>query len=108
MTLHYKGQEMEVFHQMRVGRLRLYHAALEKESETIQAAWRENRLGALFKVSFIADQEIGEEVHDSNGRLIAVFGATISNAFVPNPEPRRKYLAKVATLLGLIPNTKED
>lgn len=95
MTLNYKGQTMQMFHQTRVGRLRLYHAAAEDSLASIEDAWKQGTLGKAFLVRPIADQVIGEEVLDGQGRTVAVFGVALTNAFVPNPGAHRKYLEKL-------------
>ena len=40
------------------------------------------------------------EVVDNAGRVIAVFGLAITNAFLPDPRPQREYREKLQTLLN--------
>jgi hypothetical protein len=106
MNYRYKGQDMRVFHHLRVGRFRLVHAALESEVETIEAAWKNQTLKKLFEVRVIPDQVIGEEIYDSQGRMLAVFGAGVTNAFVPNQKPQQEYLKKLASVLSQTQKTE--
>ena len=39
--------------------------------------------------------------------LVAVFGAALSNAFVPNTKPQEEYLKKLASVLGQTQKSKE-
>ena len=53
----------------------------------------------LAPVDVLAGQIVGEEVVDNAGRVIAVFGLAITNAFLPDPRPQREYREKLQTLL---------
>ena len=99
MTITFKGQTMRVFQQLRLGRLRLYNAAVEDSLETVEEAWQRGMLGKTFTVRPINDQVIGEEVVDGKGRVIAVFGAAITNAFVPDQQAQKIYLEKLTAVL---------
>jgi len=99
MTITFKGQRMQVFQQLQLGRLRLYHAAVEHSLGTVEEAWKRGMLGKTFTVRPITDQVIGEEVLDGNGRVIAVFGAAITNAFIPNQRAQKEYLEKLTAVL---------
>jgi len=99
MKIIFQGQTMQVFRQLRLGRLRLYNAAVEDSMGTVEEAWQRGMLGKTFVVRPITDQVIGEEVLDGNGRVIAVFGVAITNAFVPDQQPQKEYLEKLTAVL---------
>jgi hypothetical protein len=65
----------------------------------VQETWKRGALGKTFLVRPIAGQIVGEEVVDNAGRVIAVFGLAITNAFLPDPRPQREYREKLQTLL---------
>lgn len=90
---------MLVFQQVRVGRFRLYHAATRDTVGVISEAWRRGTLGKMFLVRPMATQLLGEEVLDSSGRIIAVFGLAVTDAFRPNLQAQRDYQDKLRTLL---------
>jgi hypothetical protein len=100
IEINYGGTSMEVFHQIRVGRLRLYNAAARDMLGVVQETWKRGTLGKTFLVRPFASQIVGEEVVDSTGRVIAVFGLAITNAFLPDPKPQREYREKLQTLLN--------
>lgn len=99
MKIIFKGQTMQVFRQLRLGRLWLYNAAVEDSFEMVERAWERGILGTMFTVRPITDQVIGEEVLDGNGRVIAVFGVAMTNAFVPDQRPQKEYLEKLTAVL---------
>lgn len=100
MNICYKGQTMKVFHEAIVGRYRFYCAALPQHVEAIQTAWQKGNLGKPpFTVVLMPDQIIGEEVLDGQGRIIAVFGATLVNAFVPSTKIQQEYQQCLAKLI---------
>lgn len=99
MRINFKGQPMLVFQQLRLGRLRLYHAAVEDSRRTVEESWKHGTLGKMFIIRPIIDQVIGEEVVDAEGRVIAVFGAAITNAFVPDQKVQRDYVEKLTAVL---------
>ena len=99
IEVHYAGTPMEVFQQIRVGRLRLYNAAARDLLAVVQETWKRGALGKTFLVRPIPDQVLGEEVLDHAGRVVAVFGLAITNAFLPNPKPQQEYREKLQTLL---------
>ncbi len=101
----YKGMQMVVFDQIRVGWFRLYSAALPDEEKIIKDLWLKGKLGqkdgegAEFTIMPIPDQVIGEEVFDKDHRIVAVFGYAASNSFVPSPEPQRKFFEKLLQIV---------
>lgn len=99
MKIIFQGQTMQVFRQLRLGRLRLYNAAVEDSLGMVEEAWQRGMLGKTFAVRPITDQVVGEEVLDGNGRVIAVFGVAITNAFVPDQQPQKEYLEKLTAVL---------
>jgi hypothetical protein len=99
LTINYKGTAMQVFDQIRVGRFRLYSAAIPDCLASVRDAWKKAEfLGKPFTVKPIHDQVIGEEVLD-NGRVVAVFGVAITNAFIPDPELQKNYLGKLTQIV---------
>jgi hypothetical protein len=98
LTINYKGNTMQVFDQIRVGRFRLYSAAIPECLDSIRDSWKKDLLGKLFTINPIPDQVIGEEVLD-NGRVVAVFGIAVTNAFVPDPELQKSYLSKLTQIV---------
>ena len=98
LTINYKGNTMQVFDQIRVGRFRLYSAAIPERLDSIRDSWKKDLLGKLFTINPIPDQVIGEEVLD-NGRVVAVFGVAITNAFIPDPELQKNYLGKLTQIV---------
>lgn len=93
------GTPMQVFAQIRVGRFRFYNAATPDMLGTVTAAWKQGRLGKNFVVCPLANRLVGEEVRDGNGRVIAVFGMTVTDAFRPHPKVQQDYHEKLRTLL---------
>lgn len=77
IEFNYEGTPMQVFHQIRVGRFRLYNAAARDVVGVVKEAWKRGSLGKTFLVRPLTSQLIGEEVLDGNGRVIAVFGLTV-------------------------------
>jgi hypothetical protein len=96
----YGETRMLVFQQIRVGRFRLYHAATRDTVGLISEAWRRGSLGRTFLVRPMAGQLLGEEVIDGNGRIIAVFGLAVTDAFRPDPKGQRSYQDKLRALLN--------
>jgi hypothetical protein len=100
IEIHYGGTPMEVYQQPRGGGLRLNTAPPRDRLGVVQETWKRGALGKTFLVRPIAGQILGEEVVDSAGRVIAVFGLAITNAFLPDPRPQREYREKLQTLLN--------
>jgi hypothetical protein len=100
IEFNYEGTLMQVFHQIRVGRFRLYNAAARDVVGVVKEAWKRGSLGKTFLVRPLTRQLIGEEVLDGNGRVIAVFGLTVTNAFRPDPKVQQDYQEKLRTLLN--------
>lgn len=100
IEINYDGTPMVVFQQIRVGRLRLFNAAARDMLGLVQETWKRGGLGKGFLVRPIAGQIVGEEVLDGAGRVVAVFGLAITNAFLPDPKPQQEYREKLQTLLN--------
>jgi hypothetical protein len=104
-TINYNGVSMAVFCQIRVGRFRLYSAALPGEVKRIKELWLKGLLGAEkgpgaeYTVQPMQDQVLGEEAVDANKRVVAVFGFAAGNAFVPDADLQRKYLQKLTEIV---------
>ena len=100
MLVEYKHTPMKAFYQMTVGRFRLYCAAVPDRAAQIEALFRTNPnlLGQQFIVKPIREQEIGEEIYDG-GRLIAVFGVVLTNAFQPKPQLFQEYQQELSKLI---------
>ena len=96
----YAGTPMEVFQQIRVGRLRLYNAAARELLALVQATWKKGALGKTFLVRPIPGQVLGEEVLDQAGRVVAVFGLAVTNAFLPDPKPQHDYRETLQNLIN--------
>jgi len=96
----YEGTPMQVFHQIRVGRFRLYNAAARDAVGLVTEAWKRGALGKTFLVRPLTTQIIGEEVIDGSGRVIAVFGLTVTNAFRPDPKVQEDYREKLRAVLN--------
>mgnify|MGYP001142810144 CR=1 FL=1 len=91
---------MQVFHQIRVGRFRFYNAAVRDAVGFVTEAWKRGALGKTFLVRPLTNQLIGEEVIDGSGRVIAVFGLTLTNAFRPDSKVQREYREKLRAVLN--------
>jgi hypothetical protein len=102
LKVKYQNQEFIVFDQIRVGRFQLFNAAKKENLSAIKDAWKKENLGKLYTVKPMPEHVIGEEILDQAGKLIAVFGLTITNAFTPQLQPQQKYLQ---TLTKLVENT---
>lgn len=100
IEIDYEGTPMQVFHQIRVGRFRFYNAAARDAVGLVTETWRRGTLGKTFLVRPLATQIIGEEVVDGNGRVIAVFGLAITNAFRPDPKVQQDYQQKLRAVLN--------
>ena len=85
--------------QIRVGRFRLYNAAARDAVGLVTEAWKRGALGKTFLVRPLTTQIIGEEVIDGSGRVIAVFGLTVTNAFRPDPKVQEDYREKLRAVL---------
>ena len=90
---------MHIFHQLQVGRHQLFHAAVPKLLGAVEDAWRSNQLGQIFTVRPMLDHVIGEEIIDSDGSIIAVFGVAATNAFVPDPTQQKNSLEKLSQVI---------
>ena len=105
LTLNYDGVSMVVFCQIRVGRFRLYNAALPGEVKRIKELWLRGLLGAKegpgteYTVQPMHNHVLGEEVVDAHKRVVAVFGFAAGNAFVPDAELQKKYLRKLTEIV---------
>lgn len=91
---------MQVFHQIRVGRFRFYNAAARDAVGVVTEVWKRGTIGKTFVIRPLANQLIGEEVLDGGGRVIAVFGIVITNAFRPNPKVQQDYRHKLQAVLN--------
>lgn len=96
----YEGTPMQVFHQIRVGRFRFYNAAAREAVGLVTEAWKRGTLGKTFVIRPLTTQLIGEEVLDGSGRVIAVFGIAVTNAFRPDPKVQQDYREKLQALLN--------
>jgi hypothetical protein len=103
LSINYKGTAMQVFHEIRVGRFHFYSAALPDCLDNIRDAWKKDLLGKLYTTQPIPNQVIGDEVLDSNKRIVAVFGIAVTNAFVPDPELQKHYLSKLTQIVQQTP-----
>jgi hypothetical protein len=102
LKIKYQEQDLIVFEQIRVGRFCLFNAARKENLSAIKDAWKKENLGKLYTIRPIPEHIIGEEVLDANGKVIAVFGLTVTNAFTPQMQPQKQYLQ---TLTRLVENT---
>ncbi len=100
IEFNYEGTPMQVFHQIRVGRFRFYNAAARDVVALVTEAWKRGTLGKTFLVRPLTRQIIGEEVLDGSGRVIAVFGIAITNAFRPDPKVQQDYQQKLRAVLN--------
>ena len=100
IEIHYEGTPMQVFQQIRVGRFRFYNAAARDAVGLVTETWKRGTLGKTFLIRPIAAQIIGEEVLDGNGRVIAVFGIAVTNAFRPDPKLQQDYQQKLRAVLN--------
>ena len=91
---------MQVFHQIRVGRFRFYNAAAREAVGLVTVAWKRGTLGRTFVIRPLTTQLIGEEVLDGSGRVIAVFGIAVTNAFRPDPKVQQDYREKLQAVLN--------
>lgn len=99
IEINHEGTSMQVFHQIRVGRFRLYNAAARDVFELVTAMWKRGTLGNTFLIRPLATQLIGEEVLDGDGRVIAVFGFAVTNAFRPDRKVQQDYQQKLRAVL---------
>lgn len=100
IEVNYEGMPMQVFHQIRVGRFRLYNAAARDAVGLVTEAWKRGSLGKTFLVRPLTTQLIGEEVLDGSGRVIAVFGIAVTNAFRPDPKVQQDYQQRLRAVLN--------
>ncbi len=91
---------MQVFHQIRVGRFRFYNAAARDAVGLVTEAWKRGTLGKTLLIRPITNQLIGEEVLDGSGRVLAVFGIAITNAFRPDRKVQQDYQQKLRSVLN--------
>ena len=96
----YEGTPMQVFHQIRVGRFRFYNAAARDAVGLVTEAWKRGTLGKTFVIRPLTTQLIGEEVLDGSGRVSAVFGIAVTNAFRPDPKVQQDYREKLQAVLN--------
>lgn len=99
IEINHEGTPMVVFQQIRVGRFRLYNAAARDVAELVTETWKRGTLGKTFLIRPLRTQLIGEEVLDANGRVIAVFGIAITNAYRPDPKVQQEYQQKLKAVL---------
>lgn len=100
IEVNYEGTTMQVFHQIRVGRFRFYNAASRDAVLLVTEAWRRGTLGKTFVIRPLTNQLIGEEVLDGSGRVIAVFGIVVTNAFHPDPKVQQDYQRTLRAVLN--------
>lgn len=99
LEVNYAGTPMQVFHQIRVGRFRFYNAAARDAVGVVTEAWKRGTLGKTFLVRPLTNQIIGEEVLDGSGRVIAIFGLAVTNAFRPDSKVQQDYQQKLRAVL---------
>ncbi len=100
IEVNYEGTPMQVFHQIRVGRFRFYNAAARDAVGLVTEAWKRGTLGKTFVIRPLTNQIIGEEVLDGSGRVIAVFGIVLTNAFRPDPNVQQDYQRTLQAVLN--------